>query len=530
MKLSSITVRNFRAIREANIPLDKYSIIIGKNDVGKSSLLEAIRIFLEFDTPAESDFYMFDDSNNIVIHGEFNNVPDRLLENLSDDYKNNGQFAITLRYEDPGGRHPDKIEINGTELEAGAIVQEGEELTMSNSRSHIKSDLPDTISVLAERDYEDETEFKRNALLTELLSPIFETEELGDEKDAIKTKFEEQCEDLNIKLNEVISDQHPVIDNVQIQVDEVDLSKSISPKIEVHDGNLDEWMGLSDRGSGVGNQFILSMMQAYGDTQLQNTYLVLFEEPENSLHPRAVREMGSAFYDISQRESQVIITTHSQALLNSPDDASIIIARNDAGSASFESVDDEGIEALEEIGAKNSDILQSDYVLYTEGGSDAAVLEVILKREVDPKLSEGITVQPAGGSNIEHALENMQAINRNSGILLDSDKTSPCADYGEQTELIKNEAERVGLDYWILERRAIENYFHPKAIHEVLGNGESLDIEPFLDIEDILKNSHGYTDGKVTNARLIADKMYELNLDSEFEEIKEYIAEIEARV
>lgn len=46
MKLKDITIENFRGIRFLNLPLDKLTVLIGENNTGKSTVLEAIRLVL----------------------------------------------------------------------------------------------------------------------------------------------------------------------------------------------------------------------------------------------------------------------------------------------------------------------------------------------------------------------------------------------------------------------------------------------------------------------------------------------------
>lgn len=525
MKITSVTVRNFKAIREASVPLGDYNVIIGKNDVGKSSLLEAIDLLLNFDTPDNADFHMMDEDNTITIQAEFTGVSDELVNSLSDDYSNGGEFEVIVRHESSGGRYPDTISVNGEEVTAGAILKDDEELTMSDSRDFIKRHLLDAVPVFAERNYADETDLKRGSLLTKLMNPVFNSETIDEKTEEIRAEIEEASEEIGIQINATLSDQHPVLNNVSIGVGRFDLSKAVTPEVEVRDGNLDEWMSLSERGSGVGNQFILAMMQAYADSEFDD-YCVLFEEPENSLHPSAVREMGRALKEISRGGGQVILTSHSPSLINSHGNGNLIVASNDEGLAEFELLGEDQFRAIETIGAKNSDLLQSDYVLYTEGASDAAVFETICEQEFRDWDNLNITIQPAGGSNLEHQMEHMKEINRHSGILIDSDRYSADAELGGQATTLQELAEEFDVDYWILRRTKVENYFHPDAVEEVLETS-GVTIQNYEDAEGYLVAHHGYGNGeKVSNARRITVEMFESELDDELDEIKGYLEEV----
>lgn len=46
MKIAKVTVRNFRSILAGEMYLDGHTVLVGDNNVGKSTLLEAIDLVL----------------------------------------------------------------------------------------------------------------------------------------------------------------------------------------------------------------------------------------------------------------------------------------------------------------------------------------------------------------------------------------------------------------------------------------------------------------------------------------------------
>ncbi len=46
MKLTDIKIENFRGVRSLHLPLDVLTVLIGENNTGKSTVLEAIRLVL----------------------------------------------------------------------------------------------------------------------------------------------------------------------------------------------------------------------------------------------------------------------------------------------------------------------------------------------------------------------------------------------------------------------------------------------------------------------------------------------------
>ncbi|TON15480.1 hypothetical protein CGH62_27270, partial [Vibrio parahaemolyticus] len=46
MKITKLTLKNFRGYRDVSVDFDEnFNVIIGKNDIGKSTILEALEIF-----------------------------------------------------------------------------------------------------------------------------------------------------------------------------------------------------------------------------------------------------------------------------------------------------------------------------------------------------------------------------------------------------------------------------------------------------------------------------------------------------
>ena len=46
MYISNVYIENFRSFTTINVPLNPFTILIGKNDSGKSNLIDAINILL----------------------------------------------------------------------------------------------------------------------------------------------------------------------------------------------------------------------------------------------------------------------------------------------------------------------------------------------------------------------------------------------------------------------------------------------------------------------------------------------------
>ena len=79
MKLNKLKLKNFRSYsQETEIEVADLNVIIGRNDVGKSTILEALEIFFN-GKPDKDDLCISNDSSQIEITCVFDDLPDNLI-------------------------------------------------------------------------------------------------------------------------------------------------------------------------------------------------------------------------------------------------------------------------------------------------------------------------------------------------------------------------------------------------------------------------------------------------------------------
>lgn len=226
-------------------------------------------------------------------------------------------------------------------------------------------------------------------------------------------------------------------------------------------------------------------------------YPIFLEEPETNLHPGAQRFLAERLCDEGR---QVFITTHSPTFVNLPRRKSVHKVKMISGRTNIVSLNDETLHsALAEIGARNSDVLLSDAVVFVEGESDLQVVQEWCRISDIPLAgtNTSILVMRSFGRP-ETALplrsETLKAIAVSAGIphlfLLDSDELSEAV----RKRIKKDLGDRVH----IFEQRELENYLLiPRcirlAIREKLsdGNKDSSRIDDCKEkqIEKIIRSS-----------------------------------------
>ncbi|NHX37395.1 MULTISPECIES: ATP-dependent nuclease [Halolamina] len=491
--IDTFEVKNYKPIQDSGpINIGDMTTFIGKNDAGKSSFLEALHIFLEGDKP-DNDHFHKREAESISFIARLAEAPSELKDALSDDYLPEGdeEFTIKKEFTRREGTTPGaETYVNGEKMAKGAVVVDGDQLYKAKSRDFIWEYFPEPLPIFAERDVNEETKLKGGTFLNKLLMPVLRGGGLHDEIDEqikeLKGSLQETSEGIGDRLTEYMQSHLADVEKVNMSPGSIQISKAISPKIHLEDKHLSESIDVRERGSGVGSLLLLSMMQAYVDLQVGEGYMLLFEEPGNFLHPAAERKMLDALRSIADSGGQVMITTHSQVFIDNRADAEMYITRRDSGVTSFEHIEEDAFKAVDEIGARNSDILQSDFVIYVEGPSDVKVLEALSEAYVEDWKEHNITIQHLGGTgNMRHCEPaKLKKINRNFAFLFDSDKKAAGDDLKGEVQSIKEKSAREGIDCHVLERREIENYYHPDAIGKVLSIPISEDdLSKYCDIE-----------------------------------------------
>jgi predicted ATP-dependent endonuclease of OLD family len=80
MRLCEVALTNFRGYQnETRIKIDPLTVLIGKNDSGKSSVLEALNIFFNDEALEQADCCVHSQAAEIRIACTFDELPDSII-------------------------------------------------------------------------------------------------------------------------------------------------------------------------------------------------------------------------------------------------------------------------------------------------------------------------------------------------------------------------------------------------------------------------------------------------------------------
>ena len=104
MIISKIIVENYKGLKSVDVPLSQFSCIVGENNAGKSTFMQALLLFLKGNKLSTNDDY-YDCKQDVLIIVEFSNISDVELENLGEGHRdklkkyiNDGKLILARRY------------------------------------------------------------------------------------------------------------------------------------------------------------------------------------------------------------------------------------------------------------------------------------------------------------------------------------------------------------------------------------------------------------------------------------------------
>ena len=85
MKITHIAVENYKSIKKADLPISDFVCIVGENNSGKSTLIQAFLLFIKGTKLSSSDFH--DKDEDILITAKISGITDEILEKLDPKHR-----------------------------------------------------------------------------------------------------------------------------------------------------------------------------------------------------------------------------------------------------------------------------------------------------------------------------------------------------------------------------------------------------------------------------------------------------------
>lgn len=505
----NFNVRNYKCFGETGADITGFkdiNIIIGKNNVGKSSIIDIVKYLILLNKDFSSQQR---NGKNPILTLNFKMTEDLIRKSFPENVSG-GKIGYGYNHQEYGLQYIDKtISFQITDLGRLFLKVHGEDIPNDMQRyfdKYINSiplifDKKFFIHLTAERDIQPEISSNKIEVLPNGVGATNFIQQIINRSDLDSTLVEK-----------ILLEQINYITNPDISFTRILVQLNGDEKWEIFfENDIDGRISLSNMGSGVKTillVIILIIVRPRIEDKPISQYIFALEELENNLHPSQQRRLYYFLHKFSQEYNcKFFLTTHSNIVIdlyNKLENTQIlhISRRDDQTEIKTINQYSELNQILEDLDIKASDILQSNSIIWVEGPSDRIYINKWLSL-LEPNLKEGYhySIMFYGGrllSNISLDYEYLKddlipllKLNRNSFVVLDRDGKTNNAKLNDTKNRIKKE---IGEDkIWVTKGREIENYITDITVNKWLEKSHNINTEIEVNInlkfEQILDNN-----------------------------------------
>lgn len=370
MRLVEVKLSNFRGYAdETSIELGPLTVLIGRNDAGKSSVLDALDVFFNGASVDSDDCCVHTDSDDVTISCVFDDLPDILV--IDDQHptsleaehllRDDGKLEIAKVYNCTAAKgkliktfaraiHPSTQGIDdllGSKI--GELKKRAQDrgVDLAGTNQTIKAQLrraiweqADDLSLCAREVDLTKESGKEVWEQIQVQFPVYalfksdraSTDQDAEAQDPLKAAIKEAIRRREAELGNVLGEIRTELEQVAMRT--VAKIREMSPDLanQLHPGVRNKnWDSLftvtltgeddipiNKRGSGTRRLVLLNFFRAKAEdsSEARGTGVIYaVEEPETSQHPKHQIMLLEAFEDlVEQGRCQVVLTTHTPTL------------------------------------------------------------------------------------------------------------------------------------------------------------------------------------------------------------------------
>lgn len=406
MKISSLRIKNFKSIRDFEIKeVDYACILVGKNNTGKTVVLDAIRAVMGDYTIARKDFTFPNKPVEVTIGLELTEEDLQILydraavsrykkyEAWERDFKTklpsyqDGVLTFTWQmYENGTVCFNDGFKKNNTHIP----VVLPKLYYIDNSRNleeierdflHVQIDEEQMMSLEENRCVFDEGKvcndcFKCIGLINQKKPEeltAFETARLLEYK-----LYHVNMHGFSESVNRCFRQNSGKNQDIQYKFN-FSLDKVFEIDTILHNRDRDREENIHEASAGTRSIYILSLLEAYIEAENSLPSIIMIEDPEIYLHPQLQKSACEVLYKLSKK-NQVIFSTHSPNMIFNFSSKQIKQVCLDDEYYTIAKEDEEIDRILDDLGYAANDLMNVSFVFIVEGKQDRSRLPLLLEK------------------------------------------------------------------------------------------------------------------------------------------------------
>jgi len=485
MRITKARIKNYKALRDIEIPLQNLSILIGQNDAGKTSVLNAIEAFFKGKKLKENEWNNQHKDEPIEIELSFEAIPDGDLP--PDSGVENGGITIKAIFQSPDSTPSYSY-----------MKSDGKESRVSSDVKKYFSEKM-FIFIPVKRDIDNHfnsdksTGLLRRTLDAKIRKSLKENEDVRKSIESIEQFLGEAIKEPEEEIQKFLREQ--IKDDLQFSFKDFDLDpvNGMSFGANLSDSNS-PGIRLEERGAGTQNNAIIALFRYFATSGVAENFILGIEEPENSLHPKAQRQLLGVIQDISE-STQVIVTTHSPVFIDRGHYKNNILMtmthKGETIARPFKEIAGEHVRG--ELGMNVSDALLvggGDCAVLVEGNTEKESFPVFMKMMGLDYIGLGISLISMDGNSHKRCkilVNLLGSYEMPCVVVLDDDN-----------ELVKKYVKRLEDDMkagklsnlrkiFLWKKGALEDYYSPDIVLEAIGQEEGINVPP--DVQKSVLNS-----------------------------------------
>lgn len=524
MKITSLTIENFKSIHKLTMEeIDQALILVGKNNTGKTVVLDAILalegtyhikkedykepykpVIIQGTISLEAeDMELFHEKGMVSRYGKPSSWYEDFKRKLpsfkpyedeeTESGLNGGEVSFIYRFP-YGGKEEfgDGFRKNNPNLRV--IFPKIYFIDNSRNIQSIQEDILEFQGREELRDLRDEVcMFDKSKRCNHCFACIGEMQnKLPHELSIHETTrlleyklFQLNLNQFSDKLNANFQKNGGANQEIQYNI-KLDIDEMLQVETLVHHKERDIYGPIGTLGAGLKSIYVLSLLKTYiEEKDYVVPCIIMIEDPEMFLHPQLQKTASEILYQLSKK-NQVIFSTHSPNMIFNFSGRQIKQVMLDEYYETVIKENTDVDEILNDLGYSANDLMNVNFVFIVEGKQDSSRLPMLLKKyysevyDKDGKLQR-IAIVPVNSCTNIKTYANLKYINKlylkdQFLMIRDSDGKDPnmlkrqlCNYYREREHQDQNNLPRVQpKNVLILKYYSFENYFlDPKTMVKI---------------------------------------------------------------